>query len=41
MRGLQSRAVVVVDEEGKVVYTQQVEKIEDEPDYKSALEALK
>ena len=41
MRGLQSRAVVVVDEEGKVVYTQLVEKIEDEPDYKSALEALK
>lgn len=41
MRGLQSRAVVVVDEEGKVVYTQQVEKIEDEPDYKSALEVLK
>lgn len=41
MRGLQSRAVVVVDEEGKVVYTQQVEKIEDEPNYKSALEALK
>ena len=41
MRGLQARAVVVVDEQGKVIYTQLVEKIENEPDYASALAALK
>lgn len=41
MRGLQARSVVVVDEKGKVIYTQLVEKIEEEPDYASALAALK
>ena len=41
MRGLQARAVVVVDEQGKVIYTQLVEKIENEPDYAAALAALK
>jgi thiol peroxidase len=40
LAGLESRAVVVLDEEGKVVYTQQVPEIVDEPDYEAALAAL-
>ncbi len=38
---LESRAVVILDEEGTVIYTQQVPEIVDEPDYDSALAALK
>lgn len=41
MAGLLSRAVVILDESGKVVYTQQVPEIVDEPNYESALNALK
>lgn len=41
LSGLLSRAVVVVDPEGKVSYTQQVPEIVDEPDYSSALAAIK
>jgi len=37
LKGLMSRAVVVVDPEGKVVYTQQVPEIVDEPDYEPAI----
>lgn len=37
---LLSRAVVVLDTDGKVVYTEQVPEIVDEPNYKAALEAL-
>ncbi len=40
LKGLHSRAVVVVDENGKVVYTQQVSEIADEPDYEKALASL-
>ncbi len=40
MENLHSRAVVVVDEEGKVVYNEQVAEIVDEPNYKNALSAL-
>jgi thiol peroxidase len=40
LAGLHSRAVVVLDEEGKVIYNQQVPEIVDEPDYDSALKAL-
>lgn len=40
LQGLHSRAVVVVDEEGNVIYTQQVAEIKDEPDYENALAAL-
>jgi len=36
-----SRAVVVVDENGKVIYTQQVPEIVDEPNYDEVLAALK
>ena len=39
--GLFSRAVVVVDESGDVVYTEQVPAIGQEPDYDKALQALK
>lgn len=41
LRGLFSRAVVVVDEQGKVIYTEQVPEIAQEPDYDKALRALK
>ena len=40
LTGLLSRAVVVIDEEGKVVYTQQVPEVTEEPDYEAALAAL-
>jgi len=36
-----SRAIVVLDENHKVVYTEQVSEIVDEPNYDKALEALK
>lgn len=41
MQGLHSRAIVVLDEKGKVVYTEQVPEITQEPNYEAALEALK
>lgn len=41
LTGLLSRAVVVIDENGQVVYTQQVPETADEPDYDAALNALK
>jgi len=40
LAGLESRAVVVLDEEGTVIYTQQVGEIVDEPDYDAALATL-
>lgn len=39
--GLLSRSVIVVDSHGKVLYTEQVPEIAQEPNYKAALEALK
>jgi thioredoxin-dependent peroxiredoxin len=41
LAGLLSRAVVVVDSKGKVVYAQQVGEIATEPDYASALAAAR
>ena len=41
MKGLLSRAVIVTDEQGKVVYTEQVPEIAQEPDYEKALAVLK
>ncbi|MEO8412675.1 MAG: thiol peroxidase [Ginsengibacter sp.] len=41
MRGLLSRAVIVIDPEGKIVYEQQVPEIGQEPDYASAIAAVK
>jgi thiol peroxidase len=40
LAGITARAVVVIDENDKVVYTQLVPEIADEPDYESALAAL-
>lgn len=40
LAGLAARAVVVLDENGTVTYTQLVGEIADEPDYDSALAAL-
>lgn len=41
MQGLLSRAVIVADENGKVIYTEQVPEIGQEPNYEAALNALK
>jgi thiol peroxidase len=41
LRGLLSRAVVVIDAKGNVAYTEQVPEITSEPDYDAALAALK
>ncbi len=40
LKGLLARAIVVIDAAGKVVYTQQVGEIADEPDYEAALAVL-
>lgn len=37
---LHSRVVIILDEEGKVVYTEQVAEIVDEPNYEAALNAI-
>lgn len=40
LAGLLARAVVIVDADGKVIYTEQVPEIKQEPDYDAALAAL-
>jgi thioredoxin-dependent peroxiredoxin len=40
LTGLLSRAVVVLDEQGKVIYTEQVAETADEPSYEGAVAAL-
>jgi thiol peroxidase len=40
LANLNSRAVIILDGSGKVIYTEQVPEIVDEPNYKAALEAL-
>ena len=40
LAGITARAVVVLDAENKVVYTQLVPEITEEPDYDAALAAL-
>lgn len=40
LKGLASRAVVVLDENNKIIYTEQVPEIVQEPDYDAALAAL-
>lgn len=40
LKGLLSRAIVVVDEFGKVIYTEQVPEIGDEPNYDAATAVL-
>ncbi len=39
MKGLMSRSIVVINEQGKILYTQQVPEINHEPDYDEALKA--
>lgn len=41
MAGLLARAVIIIDEAGKVTYRELVEDITQEPDYAAALKALK
>ena len=40
LANLHSRAVIILDEKGKVVYTEQVPEIVDEPNYEAALKHL-
>jgi len=40
LQGLLSRAVVVINPEGKIIYEQQVPEITEEPDYKKALATI-
>ncbi|MEI6846742.1 MAG: thiol peroxidase [Chlorobiaceae bacterium] len=40
LKGLLSRAIVIIDTDGKVIYTEQVPEITQEPDYEAALKAL-
>lgn len=40
LAGMLSRSVVIIDEDGSVVYTEQVSETADEPDYDAALAAL-
>lgn len=40
LAGVAARAVVVIDENDKIIYTQLVPEIKDEPDYAAALAAL-
>ena len=41
LKGLFARAVIVVDETGKIIYEQLVPEVTDEPDYDAALKVLK
>lgn len=40
LKGLHSRAVVVIDQNGKILYTEQVSEIAEEPNYEIALASL-
>ncbi len=40
LEGLMSRAIIILDTEGYIGYTEQVSEITDEPDYARAIEAL-
>ena len=41
LKGLLSRAVIILDSAGKVTYTEQVTDLDNEPDYDAAVNALK
>ncbi|MDC1114202.1 thiol peroxidase, partial [Methylophilaceae bacterium] len=41
LRGLTSRAVIILDESNKVIYSELVAEITEEPNYENALSALK
>ncbi|MDL1913987.1 MAG: thiol peroxidase [Bergeyella sp.] len=40
LKGLLSRAIIITDESGKILYTEQVSEITSEPNYNAALEAI-
>jgi thiol peroxidase len=40
LKGLLSRAIIVINGEGNVIYTEQVPEIANEPDYESAIAAI-
>lgn len=41
LAGLLARAIVIIDEEGKVIYRELVHELTDEPDYKAALSVIR
>lgn len=41
LKGLASRAVIILDEEGKIIYTEQVPEIAQEPNYDAAMNVIK
>jgi thioredoxin-dependent peroxiredoxin len=41
IKGIPARSIVVIDEDGKVVYTEQVKEVTGEPNYDAALAALR
>ncbi len=41
IEGLLSRCIIVLDENGKVLYTEQVQEVVEEPNYEKALDSLK
>ncbi|HPS45749.1 MAG TPA: thiol peroxidase [Bacteroidales bacterium] len=41
LQSLHSRVVIIIDENGKIIYTEQVPEIVNEPDYEKALKACK
>jgi len=40
LAGLHSRAIIVVDEKGSIIHTEQVQEIANEPNYEAALAVL-
>lgn len=40
LKGLLSRAVIAINKEGEVVYTEQVKELSDEPNYEAAMKSL-
>ena len=40
IRGLLARSIIILDENGKILHTEQVQKVVEEPNYKAALAAL-
>ena len=40
MQGLHSRAIVIINPEGKIIYTEQISEIANEPNYAAAIAAL-
>lgn len=41
LAGLLSRAIVAIDENGRVIHTQQVPRLDEEPDYETALQIVR